>query len=171
MWTRLAILIALPLAGCATTVNDRAGARVAGDPGALPGLTVAALDGTRVTLAEVLGGKPALISLWATWCEACVEEFDAMRRLSARAPSEGAVVLSISVGEPVAKVADYVRREKLDWPQYCDEQYRLSDALGESRVPTTLVISRAGRIVYRGGKIDEPALAALNAAIAASPDH
>ena len=50
------------------------------------------LDGSPTTLKGELEGKPALIALWATWCETCATEFDALGRLDARATERGATV-------------------------------------------------------------------------------
>ena len=42
---------------------------------------------------------------------------------------------------------------------------RLVDRLGQRRVPATLVVDRQGHVTYVGGALDEPALAALRAAL------
>src|SRR5438552_17643435 len=67
------------------------------------------LDGKPTAIREALGGRPALVSLWATWCEACAGEFEPLARLSNRAGSVGAVVLAVAVGEPRARVAEFVK--------------------------------------------------------------
>jgi peroxiredoxin len=103
--------------------------------------------------------------LWATWCEACVAEFDALGRLSARAESRGATVIAVAVGEPHEKVAAFAKWRGLKYAQLVDEDFHFADALGQRRVPATLIVDRAGRVTYAGGALDEPALAALRAAI------
>jgi hypothetical protein len=45
-----------------------------------------------------------------------------------------------------------------------DPNFALADALGERRVPATLVVDRSGHIVYRGGALDGAGLAALRRA-------
>jgi peroxiredoxin len=160
-----AALRSLPLllaVGCATA------APVAGAPPsnaattqALPPIELTTLDGQAMHIADVAAGRPALVSLWATWCEACVGELDDLVRLDAATRPIGAVVIAISVGEPRARVADFVRRRGLPYAQLVDEEFRLADALGQTRVPATLVLDRGGRIVYRGAAFDEGALAAL----------
>jgi peroxiredoxin len=124
------------------------------------------LDGRATQLAATLAGRPALVSLWATWCEACAGEFDALERLSSRASQHGAVVVAVAVGEPRDKVAAFVAAHKLGYAQLVDEQFRLADGLGQKRVPATLVIDRDGRVVFTGGALDSPALAALERAVA-----
>ena len=152
------LTLALLLAGCAAPLHDRAAPPAAAT---LPPIELRTLDGQPAQLRDVAGGKPALVSLWATWCEACQQELDALARLDAATRPAGATVIAVAVGEPRAKVADFVRSRGLPYLQLVDEQFRLADALGQSRVPATLVLDRDGRIVYRGGAFDEAALAAL----------
>ena len=97
--------------------------------------------------------------------EALVAELDSLTRLSERAASHGAVVVAVAVGEKRRTVAEFVARRGLRYPQLVDEDFHLADALGQSRVPTTLVIDRNGRIVYAGGALDEAALSALRSAL------
>jgi hypothetical protein len=54
-----------------------------------------------------------------------------------------------------------VKAHQLAYVTLVDERFALTDALGERRVPTTLVVDGSGRIVYRGGALDEAALSAL----------
>jgi peroxiredoxin len=127
----------------------------------LPAIELVTLDGQPARLDAAVGGHAALLSLWATWCDACAKEFDALIRLDARARTRGALVLGVAVGEPRQTVARFVAWRQLSYPSLVDEQFVLADALGEKRVPTTLVVDRGGRVVYTGGALDEPALAAL----------
>jgi len=139
-------------------------------PKALPDLTLARLDdGAAATLSSELGGRPALINLWATWCEACVAEFGALGRLAARTQGSG-VVLAIAVGEKRETVADFVRRHGLAYARLVDEEFRLGDTLGKERVPTTLVVDRAGRIVFTGGALDAAALDAYRRVLGVSSE-
>ena len=112
-------------------------------------------------LDATVAGRPALVSLWATWCEACTAEFGALNRLDARTRGGPGVIVGIAVGEPQAKVAAYVRDRGLHYAQVVDEDFVLADALGEHRVPATLVLDRAGRVIFRGGALDEEALRAF----------
>ncbi len=78
------------------------------------------------------------------------------------------MVIGVAVGETPEKAADFARAHKLVYPQLVDEQLSLADALGQRNVPTTLVLDRQGRVVWRGGALSEEALAAFRAAIGES---
>jgi peroxiredoxin len=131
----------------------------------LPAVELLTLDGQPTRLEKAIEGKVALVAVWATWCEACAGEFEALGRLAERAGAHGGVVMAVAVGEKRSAVAEFVGRRGLRYPQLVDEDFRLADALGQSRVPATLVIDRDGRIIYTGGTLDENALQAMRAAL------
>jgi peroxiredoxin len=109
------------------------------------------------------GSRPALVSLWATWCEACRTEFGALNRLDAEARDRGALVVGVAVGERADVAGRFAEAHGLRYAQIADEDFVLSDALGERRIPAILVLDRTGRIVYRGGALDDAALRAFRA--------
>jgi peroxiredoxin len=131
----------------------------------LPAIEVKTLQGQPARLQTFTSGKVALISLWAPWCEACSAEFAALDRLHVDAERRGAVVLAVAVGESLDQVAESIYARKPQYPQFVDEQFQLADALGQRRVPATLVIDREGRVTYAGGALDRSALAALRIAL------
>jgi thiol-disulfide isomerase/thioredoxin len=152
-------LLILLLASCATAPAP------APPPSDLPSVELLTLEGQPTHLRKALEGKVALVAVWATWCEACAAEFESLARLSERAGAHGGLVLAVAVGEKRSTVAQFVARRGLRYPQLVDEEFRLADALGQTRVPATLVIDRAGRIVFTGGTLDESALVAMRAAL------
>ncbi len=161
------LAVALAVAGCAHEQSQPRAAAPAVAAAAVPVSTVdlLTLDGKTTQLKDALGGRPALVSLWATWCDACAGEFEPLGRLSGRAASLGATVVAVAIGEPRAKVAEFVRTHQLDYPQLVDEEFRFADSMGQKRVPATLVIDRDGRVVYSGGVLDDTALTALERVI------
>jgi hypothetical protein len=75
----------------------------------------------------------------------------------------------VAVGEARETVAAFARSRGLGYARWVDQDFHFADALGERRIPATLVVDRAGRIVYRGGSLDAPAIAAFRRALAATP--
>lgn len=152
--------------GCAPSapLSSAPSSAVASVP--LPPTTLVTLGGSPAKLEELTRGRVALVSLWATWCDACSREFDALNRLSAAAGGhDDAMVIAVAVGEPHAEVDAFVRSHRLQYTQLVDEDFRLADALGQREVPATLVVDRAGRIVYRGEALDRRALGAFRRAL------
>ncbi len=167
----LLILSAAAATGCASTRHDAvASAPVGAAP--MPATRVVALDGSSTDLIAVLHGRPAIITLWAPWCEGCLAEIDALKRLDAQTAVRGdGVVVGVAVGEPRQAVADFARSRGLAYARWVDEDFHLADALGERRVPATLVVGRDGNIVYRGGALDQNGLAAFRGALGAGVEH
>jgi peroxiredoxin len=165
-------LLTLAAAGCATVAapGDRIVQAVHAEPvsAALPAVPLRRLDGQAVQLDATAAGKVALVSFWATWCDACMTELDALNRLDERARKSGGMVIGVAVGEQRANVADFARRRGLTYVQLVDEELKLADALGQRRLPATIVVDRAGRVVFSGGALDERALAAFRAALGGS---
>jgi peroxiredoxin len=133
----------------------------------LPAVGLATLSGEAAEVTQLAGGRVALVSLWATWCEACEKEIDALNRLHAKTlEGNDAVVIGVAVGEDREKVAAFAQRRGLRYAQVVDEHFAFADALGQRRLPATLVVDRQGRIVYRGDALDARGLEALRKAIA-----
>jgi len=132
----------------------------------LSNIGVLDLDRASRSVDGVRAGRVALVTFWATWCEACEKEFAALNRLNERATGEKAVVIGVAVGEPSAKVRGFVEQHGLKYAQLVDEDFLLTDALGQRTLPATLIVSRTGEVVYKGGMLGAEALAAFRKAIA-----
>jgi peroxiredoxin len=148
----------ITLAGCAAAPPPVQHVETLGVAATLPLVTP---DGQTTNLGEALGGRVALVSLWATWCESCRDELAALSRLAARAGDRGALVLGVAVGERRDTVAAFVAAHALPYRTLVDEDFHFADTLGQRRVPTTLVVDRTGQIRFIGGALDEQALSAL----------
>jgi peroxiredoxin len=137
----------------------------------LPPMPVENLAGEPMQIDRIVQGRVALVSLWATWCDGCQREIEALNRLGeATSSRHDMVVIGVAVGEPRATIAEFARSRGLRYMQLIDAKFAFADALGERHVPATLVVDRSGRIVYRGNALDAEGLSALRVAIAAG-DH
>jgi thiol-disulfide isomerase/thioredoxin len=154
-------------AGCARTWSSGSAARgaPAGPGTSWQRVTVRDARGESATLPTLLAGRPALLSLWAPWCQPCVRELPTLDRIAKRAGALGALVVGVAVGETPAAIASFPPVHRLSYPLYADETFALADALGQKHVPATLVLDGAGRVVYTGAALDRAAVEALRAAI------
>ncbi|MDZ5461418.1 TlpA family protein disulfide reductase [Azohydromonas lata] len=123
-----------------------------------PDVALTALaGGGQQPLAEVLGGRPAVVNLWASWCPPCRAE---MPVLEAARRRDGADVrfLLVNQGEAAAVVRAYLKREGMaEEGVWLDATRALGHASGSSGLPLTLFFDAQGRRVHAH-------LGALNAA-------
>lgn len=120
------------------------------------------LDGKNWRLSD-LRGKVVLINFWATWCPPCRKELPSLERLWRLLGSDNFVVLAIDVGEDADTVFAFtgMLEPAPTFPILLD---RDSAVLGNWLVkglPTTFVLDKKGRIVYRavgGREFDAPEL-------------
>jgi peroxiredoxin len=163
----LAVVAALCLSSC-TSAPAPTNATGTIEMGPLPNVPLTSLAGEPTDVGRLAAGRVALVSLWATWCDACEAEMDALNRLDAKTSGgHDAVVIGVAVGEERDKVAAFARRRGLRYALLVDETFAFADALGQRRIPATLVVDRTGRVVFRGDTLDAASLEALSRAIAA----
>jgi thiol-disulfide isomerase/thioredoxin len=127
------------------------------------------LQGMTQTL-EPFRGRVMVVNAWATWCEPCVAELRSFAALRVLVPDTSLVFVLVAAQrrEPVV---EFVRRRRLTLPVYLEARpapagYRF-DA-----VPTTWIIDRAGRIVWRhrgAMRWDTEAVRRLLTALLAAP--
>jgi thiol-disulfide isomerase/thioredoxin len=168
MWPRflvLTIATALSALSCARRPAAKSGPGAAED---FRQIKIAAVskEGGNHALPELLGKRPALISFWAPWCEPCIKELPELELLANTVGPCGATVLGVAVGESPGSIAKFIRARQLSYPQFTDEQFRLADALGQRRVPATIVLDGEQKIVYVGSALDGRATGALATALA-----
>ena len=115
------------------------------------------LDGEPFDLVG-LRGQVILLNVWATWCEPCRKEMPELQALHAQHRDQGFTVIGVSVD--AARLADEVRRMvlrfSLSYPNIHDPQNNISRAFQVNGYPTSILIDRAGGMVWRRDGLIEP---------------
>lgn len=127
----------------------------------MPSLEATTLDGARTVVPPL--GRPALVNVWATWCEPCRQELVDLGALHARYSSRGLGITAVSVDRErtTAEVAEFAKRRKLPFEIVHDSMDRTSSALGIGPLPVTVIVGRDGRIQWRSDgaiRADDPGL-------------
>ncbi len=141
---------ALLLAACAATAPMTPSATLTRVP-------VLAADARPVELATLAAGRPIVLDLFATWCEACRANLPRLNEL-ARAHGGDLVVLGVDVGEERDTALRYAAREGIAYPVYLDPELRFQDSLGVTALPLIVVIDGDGRIAHRSATLDDETL-------------
>lgn len=113
-----------------------------------PALTLAALDGDPVALAD-FAGKPIWVIFWKAACEPCEAEAPDVAAAYAAHRRDGLVVLGIDVWDSSAVVLDYATDHALDYPVAVATTPGFMDAYGVWGAPTHYFIDAAGIIQDR----------------------
>lgn len=110
-----------------------------------PPFSVTTLEGTQISL-DQLQGKVVLIDFWATWCGPCREALPHVREISKKFNGQPLMVLSISVDTDEAKWKEFVAKNEMTWPQYCDHGFTgpVAKSFGVQAIPNTYTIDADG---------------------------
>jgi thiol-disulfide isomerase/thioredoxin len=118
------------------------------------------MDGKRHAL-EDYRGKVVLINFWATWCPPCVREMPSLERLYQELGDKSFVVLAINQWENTEHVFAFMGQIDVfpSFPILFDPDSAVSEAFGVKGLPTSFLLDRTGRVVYRavgGRQFDNP---------------
>jgi thiol-disulfide isomerase/thioredoxin len=105
------------------------------------------LDGKPLSSRD-LRGKVLLLDFWGTWCPPCVAAVPSLRDLSRDMKGEPFVLVSIAVEEDDRPVREFVKKNKMDWPQVWDRSAAFSRQSGISRFPTYILVSHEGDVLH-----------------------
>lgn len=110
-----------------------------------PPFSVETIDGKKVSLDD-LQGKVVLIDFWATWCRPCREALPHVREIAKKFDGQPLVVLSVSVDTDEAAWKQFVAKNEMTWPQYCDHGFTgpVAKSFGVSAIPNTFTIDADG---------------------------
>jgi cytochrome c biogenesis protein CcmG, thiol:disulfide interchange protein DsbE len=139
---------------------------------AMPAYSAKTLDGAPYDLASEKGSV-VLVNVWATWCGPCRFEIPELQKMHDEHGKHGFKVVGVSVDEGDAKdVKQFVADQKMTYPIVLDPDGRIANLLATTVLPTSVLLDRHGKIVWREiGAIPagEPTLKkALAAALAGS---
>ena len=138
------LVLAWLLAGCATTQGGSTASPLVGRP---LDATAPDLQGESVRLQP--HGQVQVVDFWATWCDPCRDQFPILDRLSRTYAERGLVVTGISVDEDLAQVRAFATANPVTFRLLWDKGGgTLAERLDLQRLPTTLVVDRAGLVRY-----------------------
>ncbi len=88
----------------------------------VPEMTLFTPTGQETQISEVIGGKVALVDVWATWCAPCIAAMPHLQALHNRYKDRGFTVVGIMTDGNAASIAeDYLAKKKANYPMLVDE--------------------------------------------------
>jgi len=134
-----------PVAGGASepTGNTEVGA-------VMPEYEAVYLDGSRFDLGAK-GDKVVLLNVWATWCGPCRFEIPELQKIHEQYAPRGLEVVGVSLDEGSADdVRSFVaEQKKMTYPIVLDPDGKIAALLETGVLPTSVLVDRTGKIVWR----------------------
>lgn len=116
----------------------------------LPDLMVENAEGKMISMREVAGGKPAIISYWSIACKPCIQELNAINdALEEWREEADFVVIAVSTDDARLKASAKAISKARGWEFIClfDDNQALKRAMNVSLTPQSFVVDANGNIV------------------------
>lgn len=115
----------------------------------MPSYRAKLLDGKDFDLTAEKGSV-VLLNLWATWCGPCRFEIPELQRMHAENAARGFKVIGVSLDDSGADgVKEFVAAQKMTYPIVLDPEGKAATLFQTSILPTTVLIDRGGKIVWK----------------------
>jgi thiol-disulfide isomerase/thioredoxin len=163
----LMVTSALAVAGCtgniaANTPASNGQSFVSGSPGTTefksgtgpvaPSVSGPVVGGGKLALAAYRG-HVVVLNFWGSWCTPCREEAPGLAALATHFKASGVRFLGIDIRDSPATAEAFMSDFRISYPSLNDPSDNLAldfrNTVPPAAIPTTLVISRSGRITAR----------------------
>jgi len=116
---------------------------------AMPAYSAPLLDGAELDIAKEKGNV-VLLNVWATWCGPCRAEIPELEKMHKAHASDGFKVVGVSLDEGgVDGVKEFVKQHEMTYPIALDPDSHLTTLFHTAVIPTTVLIDRSGKIVWK----------------------
>ena len=122
-----------------------------------PAVTVSALDGKTVDLANYIGKVPVLIEFWATWCPNCRELMPTLIETEKKYGKRVKfMAIAVAINQSPEKVRRWLAAHPLPHDTFYDTEGKAAGAFDAPATSYVVVLDKTGRVVYTGlgGKQD-----------------
>lgn len=119
----------------------------------LPSVQLKDLEGKAIMTDSLSDGqRPLVLTFFATWCKPCLRELNAIADVYPDWLAESnlrLVAVSIDEGANSHKVKPLVKSRGWDFEVLLDPNGDLKRALNVQVIPSVIVLSRTGKVIYR----------------------
>ena len=108
-----------------------------------------------------LRGQYVLLDFWATWCGPCVANLPALLRFHDTFAADNRVrIVGLNLDDDPAETRAFVEARKLPWTQAHlggrdGDKVDILSRYAVSSIPTYILIGPDGKLIHRGGDLDE----------------
>lgn len=108
-------------------------------------------EGNSKKLSKLLG-KVTLLEFWASWCAPCRKENPNLVKTYQKFKPKGFEIVSISLDNEKKKWSDAIKKDGLEWANFCDFEVwdnKASLIYGVYEIPNNFLIDQNGKVVAR----------------------
>ncbi len=113
-----------------------------------PNFSLITANGQTYNLQQ-LRGKIILLDFWGSWCVPCRRSVSELIHINKKFSGKPFVMISISSDVNFEQWRQFIRKKKMDWPQYMDLSRRILRAYAIHLFPTYVLIDQDGAIALR----------------------
>lgn len=118
-------------------------------------MTVVGLDGKATPMKTLIGGKVALVDVWATWCQPCKLAMPHLQALHNQFKDQGFVVVGVMTDANATRIGTgYMKDNPVSYPVVLDDDGASFDcAWGTvTGIPLMVLVDRDGKVleVFQG---------------------
>ncbi|NLI77135.1 MAG: TlpA family protein disulfide reductase [Candidatus Riflebacteria bacterium] len=125
-----------------------AGSALSAQTGPAPAFTLAAIDGTPISL-ESYKGKIVILDFWAILCPPCRAEIPGFIAIHDKYKEKGVVIIGLSLDKELGKLKTFVAENKITYPIAMANK-EVQNAYGNVQaIPTTFILDRNHVIVKK----------------------
>lgn len=119
---------------------------------AAPEFTLKTAGDKTVSLKD-LKGKGVMLFFFTTWCPYCRQKFPSLVAEYEDLRIQGIELVVVNAGESGAKISSFISKEKLPFDILLDSSMKTSEEYGVLGVPTFVLVSKSGEIIYQGNDL------------------
>ncbi len=136
-----------------------------------PDAQVEDLDGNPVSLAELIGGGPALIEFWASWCENCEALEPQLTEINERFGDRMTVLaVAVAVGQSRRRVRRHVAAHEPAFTYVYDARGEAVRNYGALATSVVVLVDAQGRIAFANVGPQQDLVSAVEKMLGSSTD-
>lgn len=114
----------------------------------LSDMVLTSVGGEVQSLQEITRDTPAVIAVFASWCQYCKPVMRHLKQFNTYGHGNGVAVYAVNYGEDAAAVRQVVEDLQLEMPVLMDQHLTFARSLGIDGIPVVLGVARGGEIRY-----------------------